>query len=170
VSEPHRLVNRSRHWWENSSLALAYNTKSGNRTKVQYGGVVLWAIGQTTHRVKDRGQDPTGLGRGTWINLKGRNNRWLRIYTVYRPAIPTGGPFTVCAQHRNVLSQINDEWCPREAFFEDLCADITAAKQKGDLIIVLLDGNESMVEGRVYQTLRACCLKEAITAKHGGEF
>jgi hypothetical protein len=27
-----------------------------------------------------------------------------------------------------------------------------------------------MVEGRVYQTLRACCLKEAITAKHGGEF
>jgi hypothetical protein len=27
-----------------------------------------------------------------------------------------------------------------------------------------------MVEARVYQALRACCFKEAIITKHGGEF
>jgi len=56
---------------------------------------------------------------------------------------------------------------PREAFLEDLSEEIRQSKAQGDEIVVLLDGNESMVEGRLQETLTQCLLKEKLLECHG---
>ncbi len=74
VSEEHRLVNRSRHWWASSHFASTHNKNSTTRATAQYGGVAMWSIDKAAHRVINKGQDPSGLGRWVWVRYRGENN------------------------------------------------------------------------------------------------
>jgi len=118
--ENDRLYSRSRHWRETCSLIQTHNLKATNRRCNQYGGVAQWTIGKDTNRIAGSGRDEHSLGRWTWVRLNGRNNKSLKILTVYRVATPIGGPFTVYAQQRTALLEGNNERCPRKAFLEDL--------------------------------------------------
>jgi len=130
VAEQDRLHSRSKHWWETNHLALGYNTTTLNRSCKQYGGVAMWTIGKVTHRISHKGQDTSGLGRWTWVRYRGKNNRYLRMYTAYRLAMPSGGPYTFYAQHRTYLLSQKDNRRPRAAFLEDICQDINKAQME----------------------------------------
>jgi len=158
IQEDDRLVNRTRYWWKHSSLETAFNIHNRDRQPKQYGGVALWSIGKAVHRIHSRGRDQAGLGHSVWVHYKGKVNTISRVITVYRPAIPQGGPFTVYAQHRTTLLKNNNNRCPRTAFVEDLVQKIKQAMLEGDNIVLLLDGNESMASGELYTAIWQCSL------------
>jgi hypothetical protein len=167
VPEAERLVHRSKQWWECSHFTYANNRHSTNRLTHQYGGVAMWSIGKAAHRVIALRRDPTGLGRWVWTRYRGRNNITLRIFTAYRPNPPAEGPFTVHAQHRTYFNSLNVDKCPRQAFLDDLCIDIRLAQEEGDNTVVMLDGNEDMRSGKVYEAFHNCNLHEATIHRHG---
>ena len=169
VSEEHRLVNRSRHWWASSHFASTHNKNSTTRATAQYGGVAMWSIDKAAHRVTNKGQDPSGLGRWVWVRYRGKNNITLRIFTAYRPNPPSEGPFTVYAQHRSHFNSIADNRCPRIAFVEDLMIELQDSLSAGDNIIIMLDGNEDMRSGLLHDELCKLNFKEAIIDRHGND-
>jgi hypothetical protein len=117
--------------------------------------------------VVGKGSDPSNLGRWTWSRYRGRNNHTLRIICGYRPNPPSGGPFTVYAQHKLYFNSTNDHRCPRAAFITDLCEEIRNFKSEGDHIILLLDGNADMRKGELASSLLECELREVILDKYG---
>jgi hypothetical protein len=62
----------------------------------QFGGVALFSLGSTAHRVIAKGLDRTLLGRWCWTLYRGKNNQTLRPN-------PPSGPFSTYAQHRQFL-------------------------------------------------------------------
>jgi hypothetical protein len=167
IPEADRLYNMTKNWWESSHLITSHNKTSSDRNKKQYGGVAMWSLGQAAHRIPAKGQDPGGLGHWAWVQYRGKSDCSLLVITAYRPAAPQGGPFTVYAQQRTALLACNDTRCPRAAFLEDLCKEITDATQKGNNIILMLDRNEDQLQGQLFSTLSALQLREAISGKHG---
>ncbi len=167
ILEEDRLYARTRYWWDSSNIMTANNCTTANREAHQYGGTALFSIGKAAHRIISKGIDPTNLGRWVWVRYRGRNNQTLRIFSAYRPNPPGGGPFTVYAQHRQFFNSRDDERCPRAAFLDDLCSTINEAKEEGDNIIVMLDGNDDMRKGAIHQALSQCQLREAVISKHG---
>jgi hypothetical protein len=167
VQESDRLVHRSKHWWGGHHFTSAHNIHSTSRRTHQYGGVAMWSIGKASHRVIGQGRDPSGLGRWVWTRYRGRNNVTLRIFTAYRPNPPSEGPFTVHAQHRSYFNSIEEDRCPRKAFLEDICKDVSIAQGEGDNTIVMLNGNEDMRTGDLFEAFSNCNLQEAIIHRHG---
>ena len=67
-----------------STANFAWNTTEKNKTaELQPGGVGIVAMDDTAHRVIERGKDPTGLGRWTWVLLEGKQHIRMRIITAY---------------------------------------------------------------------------------------
>ena len=55
--------------------SLAYNIHQKRTTadgSLQHGGVGTFAIGRMAHRAVESGSDPSGIGRWSWIKLRGR--------------------------------------------------------------------------------------------------
>jgi hypothetical protein len=83
-----------------SSASFAYNTTELANTSVhQPGGVGVISTDDVTHRVIQRGRDPTELGRWSWTLLEGKQHHRTRIITAYRPCA-SSGPGTVNQQHQ----------------------------------------------------------------------
>ena len=112
LPEEERWKERIRGKFEDgvhSSLAFNLHEKrSSLEGSHQYGGTGTFVIGQMSHRVRDSGQDPSGLGRWSWIRLAGRlvgrsqhqkgDERWTEelysdvvFVTGYRPNGPGDG-------------------------------------------------------------------------------
>jgi hypothetical protein len=71
VSTGHRCKNMIDYtvdldtgWLEHCNCSQAYNVKTANRNKRQYGGVAQW-IGKAVYRIMGTGHDEKGLGRWT---------------------------------------------------------------------------------------------------------
>jgi len=122
--------------------------------------VALWSLGSMANRFSGKGHDPSCLGRWVWARYGGRNSTNLRIFTPHRPSQPQGGAFTVYAQHRQALMQQGGLRCPRQAFCKDLAKEIAQAQDANDSIIVILNGNESMVSGVLRNLLQNQNLKD----------
>ena len=75
----------------------------------------------------------------------GKANAIVRVFTAYR--------FTTR--------------CPRRAFINGLVGELQKPLQEGVNVILLLDGNESMVSGELQEALQRCSLRESIIHKHG---
>ncbi len=116
VKEDDKLHYQTKEWWEALHISHSNNTTSPPIKPKQYGGGSIFSINKATHRVISKGFDPSNLGRWTWTRYRGRNNHTLRVICGYCPNPPSGGPFTVYAQHRQFFNTINDVRCPRSAF------------------------------------------------------
>jgi hypothetical protein len=167
VGEEDKLIHRTKEWWESLHLSYSSNSTKPPIKPKQYGGVALFSINKAAHRVVSKGSDPSNLGRWTWTRYRGRNNHTLRIICAYRPNPPSGGPFTVYAQHKIYFNSIEDQRCPRAAFIQDLCEAINGFKSEGDHIILLLDGNSDMHKGPLAVSLSECNLREVLLDKYG---
>lgn len=126
-----------------SQLVAAHNIHS-NTGRLQYGGTMLLTTGDLSDKVLEKGTDPTGLGRWSWLYVKGRD-RGTRIIGAYRPnASAPHQHRTVYSQHQQYLRPLGDDTCPREAFFRDLFYSITEWQNAGDRIILMADFNEDI--------------------------
>ena len=57
----------------------SYNTHSTSQDTRLFGGTAIVTGPCTNHRTIDHGCDPSGLGRWTWIQLRGKQNMVTRI-------------------------------------------------------------------------------------------
>ena len=155
---------RTQGMWESSHTSIGYNFKDSGTSKFQPGGTMTLSIGKASHRVVDKGQDPTGLGRWSWTRYRGTENIATRIITAYRPCLPSNpGPTTVYSQHLRYLDSTDDERCPREAMLADLLAQVNIWRTGGDQIILLMDCNTDVNNPTFKARLLTVGLTEAIT-------
>ena len=129
-----RLYERTKEWFEARYLKVGYNSNDTDPPRSQPGGVATMTIDKLSYKVAASGEDPKNLGRWTWIRLQGKNNRHLRVATLYRPCVPPSGTnkvqgsHTVHSQHIREFAREGDIRQPRQAFMEDLHDDVIAWK------------------------------------------
>ena len=131
---------------------VAYN-KHGEQKKFVHGGTGIVCINQLIHRITASGADERGLGRWSWMAFQGNNGITVRIISAYQPC-KVLGPFknhTVYRQHI--------QYCK--------CALIHKWVRKGDKIILLVDANESAVDGSLDKMLQTIGLHSAPCTKFG---
>ncbi len=131
----------------------------------QFGGAALFSIDKASHRVIEKWEDNSKLGRWVWTRYKGKGNQTLRIIIAYRPN-PPGGPFTVYAQHNVFFHSTGTPRCPRKAFLRDLHYDIDTFLDAGDHIILLVDGNSNVKNCDLKTSLDGFSLTKVILDKH----
>lgn len=103
--------------WEYLRYSVAYN-KHDCTCRHQFGGSITMSVDQITHRVSGSGADDIGLGRWSWLLMKGRNKSLVRIITAYQPNI-SKNPLqsgTVYSQHRKYFCDKGLDVCPVQKF------------------------------------------------------
>jgi hypothetical protein len=149
------------------TLALFnWNTKDIKSNSChQPGGTGIIATNDTIHRIVERGGDPSGLGRWTWILLEGKQRHRLRLLTAYRP-VESRGADSVNQQHWREFTKIGRDADPRTAILEDLFSLLSRWKEQGDSIIVGMDANEDVRNGSVHDMFQTLDMREVILEKH----
>lgn len=154
--------------WEYVRYSLAYN-KNNNQSRQQYGECITLSIDQVTHRVSGSGADERGLGRWSWILLKGKNMNKVRIITVYQPNLcrNSTNPASVYSQHRKFFLDHDIETCSLDMFRQDLITQVKAWLAQRNKIIILIDANEDVRVGPLSSQLEELGLISAIRSRHG---
>ena len=157
---------RTRSWWEAAKSVEAHNVKDCGGSAFQPGGNLLHCIDRLTHRVRESGRDPSGLGRWSWLRFRGRHDITTTLICAYRPCKPSRntGINTVYSQHLRYMDDIGDERDPRQAILEDLTRFITECRQNNDQIIVMMDANEDVTSQQLQHWLQQNELTEAIAS------
>jgi len=87
-----------RYWLEKSHWEVSHNsTQETNDAPYQPGGTGLVILNQLAHCAQKPGDDKAGLGCWCWARFQGKNNKVLRIVSVYRPC-KSKGPLTTYQQ------------------------------------------------------------------------
>ena len=155
VRAEHRLERRIKHMIEGAQAHHTYN-RTVNHTHTQtFGGTGLISIGEAAHRIDDRGQDPTGLGRWCWVRYRGKDNLRVKVYSLYRPGKSnmTGSVYQQHMEYFEDKSMATAE--PRKTIMDDLKTDLLSSMEDGDQLVVMGDFNEDVRRGYVRQTLTA---------------
>jgi len=156
VREEDRLYLRTKEWWESVHLSLTHNHTMTPIANKRWGGTALFSLNQASHRVIDKGCDPTNLGRWCGALYRGKNNHLLRVFSAYCP-----NPLqSVFSQHRLFL-------LPRHLFIKDLVKEVKKAQSKGEHTIIMLDGNFDMRQSMMASSFHSANLREAILHRHG---
>ncbi|MFN9981286.1 MAG: hypothetical protein ACK53Y_15280, partial [bacterium] len=137
--------------WRHTKTSKSY-TKEGFTSESQPGGTVTMVCNNWTSRVIEEGVDPFGLGRWSYIVLRGKGSIKILLITAYRvcqQTMNTVGPKTSTAQQFRVLSEqfreANrvDDPIPRHQFIVDLQGWIEHMVEQSYQIILGIDANES---------------------------
>jgi hypothetical protein len=90
------------------------------------GGTATIVTNGYTGRIASSGSDPRGLGRWTYVRLKGKNNSRILVVTIYqvcKTTIHSAGDSTAFSQQWNLLrADGQDRPNPRAQFCTDLSA------------------------------------------------
>jgi hypothetical protein len=149
----------------NSHFTTNIHTTS-TETQV-YGGTAYLTSKSTSNRVEAKGEDPHGLGRWTWALLSGRRGMKARFISGYRPVPDSSNKTaTVFSQHAQYFYDQGNQRNPRQAFLEDLAAQITKWKAEGNLIILRIDLNNNAWTSEAAQIIESWGLINVHTTHH----
>jgi hypothetical protein len=143
----------------------------------QPGGTATIVTNRWTSRVVTSGSDPLGLGRWSFIVLRGKQDTNICIVTAYRVCNDKyTGPKTAYQQQRRHLSApfrqqgkvINQD--PHRQFILDLQRWIVSKQAEGMQIILSLDNNEELLPnaGQLVQPSAASLVSPTVNASHDG--
>ena len=151
-----------------------HQSRSGATSFFQQGGTAVSVLNEAAHTAKSSGCDPTGLGRWSFVRLRGKQFRPtapsmdglqdeptegpsqdLIVISAYRPNPPGDGESTVWAQHRLYFNERQHvqgtdgrkrqrRINPRTAFVTDLVTAIRQWRSEGCEIILGVDANEDL--------------------------
>ncbi len=145
-----RVYHTLRDQWETSSIQTSLHPEK-HRSQSQRGGTLQILTDRWVSRLKDKGMDPYGLGRWSYMILNGRGNKSIAIITAYRPCSDTpssaGNKTVYMQQFRTLLTYNNSIKSlatpnPHRQFTLDLQAWISKLQSSGHSIILCLDSNE----------------------------
>ena len=166
IPQRDNIWERTKHWFEEIRVAASFNTKDHLARRSQYGGTAMLGINALASKINRTGYDSSGLGRWSWILMRGKRDTVTRIVTAYCPVKPstTGiqGQYTVYAQHLRAFSTD-----PIQAFWTDLGKDIDKWTEAEEHLILCGDWNTSVLDPDITTFMNSRGLKEAITHRHG---
>ena len=157
------IWERTEGWFEHIRLGVAYNKCDVNASRTQPGGTITMVRGAVALNTQEVGADGSGLGRWSWVKIKGKQDSVTRIVTVYSPSGSGDGPSTVYSQQ---LSHLRED--PIKAFWRDLGKEIAEWQENGEQLIVMGDWNENIQGTMMKQWMGVFGLEEAITGTHPG--
>ena len=154
--------------WEFARYSVAFN-KHDKKYRHQYGGCISLGVEQVTHRISGSGADERGLGRWSWLLLKGKDKVLVRVVTVYQPNLNKLSTQcgSVYSQQRAQLLQNNIDKCPLEIFRSDLIQQLKTWIKMKNKIIIMIDANEDVRKGPLSKAFENLGLISAIRTKHG---
>mmetsp|Transcript_7001 Transcript_7001/g.10195 ORF Transcript_7001/g.10195 Transcript_7001/m.10195 type:complete len:653 (+) Transcript_7001:1286-3244(+) len=125
-------------------------------------------------RVRERGEDPWGLGRWSWALLSGKGSKKVLSvngYRVCKSSVTRAGETTAYKQQYNILRErLNGKIDPSCQFVLDLQTWLAFYIAMGCDIILYLDGNEdiSKIIGKWLELSQYQPGKHAINEEHDG--
>ena len=121
----------------------------------QPGGTVTIITDRWTSRITTTGMDPYGLGRWSYVTLRGKADTAICIITAYRVCNDKySGPKTAYQQQKRQLAAIfrehqqQPQLDPYRQFIVDLQCWITSLQSVGTQIILCLDNNEELLPNK----------------------
>jgi ribonuclease HI len=138
--------------WSHSTFQTS-NSSEKFESDYQPGGTVTMVVNRWTSRVVDKGSDPFGLGRWTYITLRGKGDKKLTVVTGYRvckTTVASAGVKTAFMQQYRALSTKLRETGktskpnPRRQFVLDLQAWLEHLVTEGHQIILSIDSNDDL--------------------------
>ena len=141
---PRRAVQRLTQKYEANGCwtVSSSNIKVGSYYKP--GGTGTLAMDNCNGKIKERGSDPWGMGRWSYILLSGKSNRNLLVITGYRTGNRSGeiGQKTAWMQQQTMLINKKRTEPPHAAFLLDLTKWIQELPHMEVEIMLCLDANE----------------------------
>jgi len=133
--------------FQTTFLRAAISTSNSTEPSGTYqpGGTALTIVGPHASRLLSSGQDPSGMGRWSYIELLGKHNKRLILASVYCVRSQTAhiGSNTVSTQQTQILLQSGQHHPrPRKQLINDLIHQIQQWQLTGHEILVCLDANE----------------------------
>lgn len=137
-----------RRLWEHSTFATSASSEPF-ASNYQPGGTCTMVLGSWTNRMIDRGSDPSGLGRWSWVTLRGKSSIKITFITCYRVCDQRSyaGERTAYSQQHRLL-QLSGQFSsasainPRRQTILDLQHFILSLKATGHDVVLLIDSNE----------------------------
>jgi hypothetical protein len=139
--------------WQHSSYITSH-TQEGFKGVHQPGGTLTFLANNWTSRIIDKGSDPFGLGRWSYVTLRGSGEKRITLVTAYRvcvQSIQSCGDTTSTAQQFRELSKIwrqqealDADPIPRRQFILDLQAWLEHKIATSHHIILGIDANEDI--------------------------
>ncbi len=148
---PGRFHKSIRKIWRHSAVSKS-STNDSFTSETQPGGTLTMACGNWTSRIIEKGVDPFGLGRWSYLVLRAKGTTKLLIVTAYRvcrQTIASAGPKTATSQQFRLLSQsfheadLDDDPIPHHQFIVDLQAWLEHRVESGYHIVLGIDANEA---------------------------
>jgi len=143
-SQLHRAL---RSTWSNSVSQVSHADETF-LSSYQPGGTATIVCSRWATRVIDKGQDHLGMGRWSYITLRGKQNKKVTIVTVYNCGYSTGLK-TACQQQTRILSKLfrNNNLPgtpnPHRQFILDMQSWLSYLISLEHEILLALDANEA---------------------------
>ena len=140
-------------WSSNSNEDL--DKFVSRRTQEGGTGMVVFGEAASMYNSSNSGFDSTGLGRYTYVEIKGEEGFSTMVLTGYVPC-KNSSPYngTSYQQQKRYFVKIEGtDVCPRRRFLEDLKALVLQWKEEGKRVIVMLDANEDVYSGKIGRML-----------------
>ena len=167
-----RLRERTQGWFPAITTRSAWFSLYPSVTASVVGGTAIILQGDVVGRVKQSGIDPHGLGRWTWVKLRGFEGKSMLVVSAYRPFYNPGGECSVWSQHKTFFDSKHPPRLvdPRDAFIMDLVADLRPHYRSGSQIVMAMDTNEKefhLANNVIEVAFREFGMEDICFFKHG---
>ena len=148
VPPEQRLNERTRGWFQRQYVKAAWFSKYESEATHVYGGTAIIVRGNAAGRVIRSGHDRSGLGRWSWLELRGYDGKSVIVVSAYRPVYNPFRTGSVWSQHKTYFDSqrppiLGD---PRDLFLQDLVAELQPLHDAGSQIIICMDSNETSLK------------------------
>ena len=165
LTAKHTLYNRLKRLWSVFRYVTSHNTHESLGVG-QRGGTCTFCTGQTSYRVSDKGTDPSGLGRWSWLQFSGKDEFKTRIYTAYRPGNKPSTKSrltTVYEQHKRYMRDNKISAHPKDMFDEHIVMELETVIKSGINVILAIDANDDIVSGQFSKKMKTIGLFNSLT-------
>ena len=117
------------------------------------------------------GGDPTKLERWTWTKICGKAGLTTVFISVYRPCHNPDGLRTVWNEQARYFKEHEDIEKPdvHALFIRDLCKFLGNLRDNGHNVVLVMDANDDVRDGKVTEALMEIGMYEAVISNHAGE-
>ncbi len=161
-----RLPAKTHRWWEANHLSITHNKQDKQGDTYQPGGTAIVVLDALSHKTTKPGDDTTGLGQWSWVCLRGKEDHFLRLVSLYRPC-KSDGRLTTYQQHIRWYTKQGKNACPKKQILDNLHEQVEQWQSARDIVIILVDINEDVCLESISSKFQEMGLVEAITAIHG---
>jgi len=142
-----RLPAKTWGWWEANHWSVTHNKQDKHGDTFQLGGTAIVVLNALSHKTTKPGDDITGLGRWSWAHLRGKEDHFLWLVSLYRPC-KSDRHLTTYQQHVRWFTKQGKDVCPKKQILDDLHEQVEQWQSTGDIVIILADINEDVAQNQ----------------------